>query len=120
MLTAPELKEGISLIPVFFSFYIQYKSFIPLFTFSQTQAYRNLSKPLGQSYYIRTYAILCGGSVTIVFVRGFLSFYLFCAASRTLHNKMFDSIIRAPMQFFDTNPVGKLELLIILGPMLVQ
>ena len=71
------------------------------------QDYSNGTVFDNQSYYVRIYAMLCGGSTLALFVRSFLFFHLFVTASRALHNRMFAAIIRAPMQFFDTNPVGK-------------
>ncbi|XP_038065585.1 multidrug resistance-associated protein 4-like [Patiria miniata] len=61
-----------------------------------------------RSYYIRIYAILCGATTATLFLRAFLFFHVFVTASKTLHKQMFGSIIRAPMQFFDTNPVGRI------------
>ncbi|XP_022093078.1 multidrug resistance-associated protein 4-like isoform X2 [Acanthaster planci] len=61
-----------------------------------------------QPHYIRIYAILCGGSTLVVFVRSFLFFHLFVSASKALHNQVFADVIRAPMQFFDKNPVGRI------------
>ncbi len=41
------------------------------------------------------------------FARMFV-FYTICVnASRVLHNKMFASIMRAPIRLFDTNPTGE-------------
>ena len=55
---------------------------------------------------IGIYSAIVGGSVTIVTFRAILTFLICLAAARTLHNKMFRSILRAPVLFFDTNPVG--------------
>ncbi|XP_022093419.1 multidrug resistance-associated protein 4-like [Acanthaster planci] len=74
---------------------------------ARNQNFQNASKYDNQSHYVRIYAMLCGGSTLLLLVRSFLFFHLFVTASRALHNQMFASIIRAPMQFFDTNPVGK-------------
>ena len=55
---------------------------------------------------IGIYGVIVGGAVTIVTFRAVLTFLICLAAARTLHNKMFRSILRAPILFFDTNPVG--------------
>ena len=49
---------------------------------------------------------IVGGSVTIVTLKVIVATLICLAAARTLHNKMFRSMLRAPMLFFDTNPVG--------------
>ena len=58
---------------------------------------------------IGIYGGIVGGAVTIVMFRGILTFLICLAAARTLHNKMLRSILRAPMLFFDINPVGMLR-----------
>ena len=41
-----------------------------------------------------------------------ITFYFLCVnASRVLHNRMFATILRAPVLFFDTNPIGELDCL---------
>ena len=35
--------------------------------------------------------------------------YIFIGASRNLHNSMLSSVLRAPISFFDENPVGELR-----------
>ncbi|GFY48387.1 hypothetical protein TNIN_211863 [Trichonephila inaurata madagascariensis] len=56
---------------------------------------------------LSVYAIL----VFIVFVLSLLrttTFFQMCMkASRTLHNKMFRCVLRSPVSFFDSNPVGR-------------
>lgn len=44
--------------------------------------------------------------VFFVFTRGIASFLICLAAARHLHNNMFKTILRSPVLFFDTNPVG--------------
>ncbi|XP_028401691.1 multidrug resistance-associated protein 4-like [Dendronephthya gigantea] len=47
-------------------------------------------------------------SVFIVsFLRAAFWFQILSSASRHLHDKMFDAILKAPIYFFDTNPVGR-------------
>lgn len=46
---------------------------------------------------------------TILFgiVRSLLVFQVLVNSGQTLHNKMFQSILKAPVLFFDRNPIGK-------------
>jgi ATP-binding cassette subfamily C (CFTR/MRP) protein 4 len=39
--------------------------------------------------------------------RNFLFFFLALRSARVLHNRMFSSILRSPVLFFDTNPIGR-------------
>ena len=52
-----------------------------------------------------------GGIVTfmvcVVIARSVLCYLIILTASRSLHNKMLTAVLRAPVLFFDTNPVGK-------------
>lgn len=46
---------------------------------------------------------------TILFgiLRSLLVFQVLVNSSQNLHNKMFQSILKAPVLFFDRNPIGK-------------
>ena len=57
--------------------------------------------------WIGVYGGLTGAVILLSFTRVFLFFVLLLRASRLLHNKMFAAVLRAPVLFFDTNPVGK-------------
>ena len=54
--------------------------------------------------------VLAGLTITAVvlsFIRIFLIFGILINGGRILHNRMFSSIMRVPVRFFDTNPSGK-------------
>lgn len=59
-----------------------------------------------------TYAVLIASCVALNLLRGAL-FYLVCInASRVLHNRMFATILRVPVLFFDNNPSGNYRTLV--------
>lgn len=49
---------------------------------------------------------LVGVVVALSFVRVVLAYMVMVNASRLLHNLTFASILRVPVRFFDTNPIG--------------
>ena len=72
----------------------------------ENMSFENSSVNLGTHQRIGIYSSIVGGAVTIVALRAILTFLICLAAARNLHDKMFRSILRAPILFFDTNPVG--------------
>ena len=48
-------------------------------------------------------------AATLIFglVRAMLFFYVLVKSTDTLHKRMFDTILRAPVHFFDVNPIGR-------------
>ena len=56
---------------------------------------------------------LLGSLITLSTLRAILFFLLMLNASRIVHNRMFARVLRAPILFFDTNPVGKHHMIII-------
>ena len=56
---------------------------------------------------IGIYSGLILGVLLLNLARGVLFTYLIVNASRVLHNRMLSSVIRAPVLFFDNNPIGK-------------
>ncbi|XP_037922724.1 probable multidrug resistance-associated protein lethal(2)03659 isoform X3 [Hermetia illucens] len=54
------------------------------------------------------YLLLILGVVAMTIYRGYLFFITCMRSSKNLHNKMFGSILRAGMRFFDTNPSGRI------------
>ncbi|XP_027711485.1 multidrug resistance-associated protein 4 [Vombatus ursinus] len=68
----------------------------------------NETKELDLNWYLGTYAGLTAATVLFGVVRCLLVFYVLVNASQTLHNKMFESILKAPVLFFDRNPIGRI------------
>lgn len=56
---------------------------------------------------ISIYVALVVGCIILSLTRALVFFYILINASQHLHNRMFDAILRAPIYFFDSNPVGK-------------
>lgn len=50
---------------------------------------------------------LTATSVVFGFLRSLLFFNVLVSSAQTLHNSMFDAILRTPVHFFDVNPIGK-------------
>ena len=52
------------------------------------------------------YATLVASGFILAFVRSFLCLHITVSASQHLHDLMFAKVLRAPIYFFDTNPLG--------------
>ncbi|EEC08526.1 ABC transporter, putative, partial [Ixodes scapularis] len=61
------------------------------------------------TYNVVVYAIIIGGLVLSSMARTVAFFVMCMRASVNLHNRMFRSVIRAPIYFFDTNPIGRIQ-----------
>lgn len=53
------------------------------------------------------YSACTASAIVISFTRAILFYFICVNASRVLHNRMFASVLRAPVHFFDTNTIGK-------------
>ena len=53
------------------------------------------------------YSGLVGTAFILSVTRSAVFFYVCVNAARILHNRMFGAVLRAPIRFFDTNPIGK-------------
>uniref|UniRef100_G3MW09 Multidrug resistance-associated protein 4 n=1 Tax=Bos taurus TaxID=9913 RepID=G3MW09_BOVIN len=58
-------------------------------------------------WYLTVHSVLTIGIILFGITKSLLMFYVLVNSSQTLHNKMLESIFRAPMLFFDRNPIGK-------------
>ncbi|XP_066976379.1 ATP-binding cassette sub-family C member 4-like isoform X2 [Macrobrachium rosenbergii] len=57
---------------------------------------------------VYVYTGMIAGLFFLSLGRTILFFVMCMTASRTLHNRMFKSVIRVPIKFFDTHPVGQI------------
>uniref|UniRef100_H0X343 ATP binding cassette subfamily C member 4 n=1 Tax=Otolemur garnettii TaxID=30611 RepID=H0X343_OTOGA len=65
------------------------------------------TEKLDLNWYLGIYSGLTVATVLFGIARSLLVFYVLVNSSQTLHNKMFESILKAPVLFFDRNPIGK-------------
>ncbi|KAA3460971.1 ABC transporter C family member 12-like isoform X2 [Gossypium australe] len=68
---------------------------------------RSASKSYKPEFYILIYALLGFSQVTVTLTNSFWLITSSLGAARRLHDMMLNSILRAPMLFFQTNPIGR-------------
>uniref|UniRef100_A0A8C2LHR1 ATP-binding cassette, sub-family C member 4 n=2 Tax=Cricetulus griseus TaxID=10029 RepID=A0A8C2LHR1_CRIGR len=68
----------------------------------------NVTETLDLHWYLGIYSGLTAITVLFGIARSLLVFYVLVKASQTLHNRMFESILKAPVLFFDRNPIGRI------------
>ena len=61
-----------------------------------------------QYYYLRIYAIINFAIVVAVYCRQIFVYFVAIRASRSMFEDLLRSILRAPMSFFDTTPIGRI------------
>ncbi|XP_069001598.1 ATP-binding cassette sub-family C member 4-like [Embiotoca jacksoni] len=59
-------------------------------------------------FYLGVYAGLTAAAVVFSYVRSLVIFHGLVRSAQTLHNGMFDAVIRTPVAFFDVNPIGRI------------
>uniref|UniRef100_A0A8W4FM45 Multidrug resistance-associated protein 4 n=1 Tax=Sus scrofa TaxID=9823 RepID=A0A8W4FM45_PIG len=59
-------------------------------------------------WYFTPYSVLTAGTVLFGITRSLLMFYVLVNSSQTLHKQMLESVLRAPVLFFDRNPTGRI------------
>ncbi|KAI3455946.1 hypothetical protein Pfo_012609 [Paulownia fortunei] len=68
---------------------------------------QSTSESYGPGFYILVYAILSFGQVLVTLTNSFWLITSSLNAAKRLHDSMLCSILRAPMVFFHTNPLGR-------------
>ncbi|XP_026524765.1 multidrug resistance-associated protein 4 [Notechis scutatus] len=69
---------------------------------------QNITKHLDLPWYLGIYAGLTVATILFSILRSLLMFHILVNAARSLHNKMFQSVLRTPVLFFDRNPIGRI------------
>ncbi|XP_020506427.1 LOW QUALITY PROTEIN: ATP-binding cassette sub-family C member 4 [Labrus bergylta] len=60
------------------------------------------------TFHLCIYAGLTAAAVAFGYARSLLIFHVLVRSAQTLHNSMFNAIIRTPVRFFDINPIGRI------------
>ena len=68
----------------------------------------NANSDKSQNYYLLIYALINLGVAVVGMVRSLFLAFVALTASRKMFNDMLARVLRAPMSFFDTTPVGRL------------
>lgn len=68
----------------------------------------DVTEKLDLNWYLGIYSGLTVATVLFGIARSLLVFYVLVNSSQTLHNRMFESILKAPVLFFDRNPIGRI------------
>ncbi|XP_042316522.1 ATP-binding cassette sub-family C member 4 isoform X2 [Sceloporus undulatus] len=68
----------------------------------------NQTRTLDLEWYLGMYAGFTVVTVLFGILRTILMFHVLVNAAQTLHDSMFQSILKAPVLFFDTNPIGRI------------
>ncbi|TRY93755.1 hypothetical protein DNTS_011687, partial [Danionella cerebrum] len=68
----------------------------------------NTTQELNRDFYLGIYAGLTGATIIFGFARGLIMFNALVRSAEALHNRMFNSILRTPVRFFDINPIGRI------------
>ena len=67
------------------------------------------------SYHIIIYTVITATIFVFGLINALWMFHVMVSASKNLHNRMFAAIVRCPVMFFDTNPVGEFFSLVYLS-----
>ncbi|KAL6100875.1 abcc4 [Pungitius sinensis] len=68
----------------------------------------SLPQQMDLDLYLGVYAGLTATSVVFGFLRSLVFFNVLVSSAQTLHNGMFNAILRTPVHFFDINPIGRI------------
>ncbi|XP_017288290.1 multidrug resistance-associated protein 4 [Kryptolebias marmoratus] len=80
----------------------------------QEELLRNDTNITGQNgteldlfFYLGIYGGLTASTILFGFIRNIILFGVLVRCAQSLHNRMFNSILRTPVRFFDINPIGR-------------
>ncbi|XP_041438363.1 ATP-binding cassette sub-family C member 4 isoform X2 [Xenopus laevis] len=75
---------------------------------SETNSTESKTEQLDLTLYLGVYAGLTAATIIFGVLRCLLVFRVLVYAAQTLHNQMFQSLLNAPILFFDRNPIGRI------------
>jgi ABC-type multidrug transport system fused ATPase/permease subunit len=81
---------------------------VSLWTENGADRFKSDGVTTDDSYYVWVLAVIVAASVVITVLRGWTFFTLGLRAARRLHDGAFQSVLGAPMSFFDTTPRGRI------------
>ena len=59
-------------------------------------------------FYVAVFGIVGIGAAIVAYLRAIVMTFTGIRASRSLHEELLRSVLRAPLEFFDTTPIGRL------------
>ncbi|KAJ4703002.1 ABC transporter C family member 2-like [Melia azedarach] len=99
---------GLWVIMIFFACYLSTEVLrMSSSTWLSVWTNQSTSKNYNPGYYITIYTLLAFGQVIVTLVNSYWLIISSLRAAKRLHDSMLDSILRAPMLFFHTNPTGR-------------
>ncbi|XP_060775099.1 multidrug resistance-associated protein 4 isoform X2 [Neoarius graeffei] len=69
---------------------------------------QNVTQQLSIEYYLGIYSGLTVATLLFGFTRSLFMFNTLVCSAQMLHSRMFNCILRAPVHFFDINPIGRI------------
>ncbi|KAL2310771.1 hypothetical protein Nmel_002439, partial [Mimus melanotis] len=87
------------------SYWANHQEKLNLTTNGNNGTYKN--EHLDLNFYLGIYAGLTVATILFGIIRSLLVFQVLVNSGQNLHNRMFQSILKAPVLFFDRNPIGK-------------
>nr|QWN59146.1 ATP-binding cassette C transporter [Rehmannia glutinosa] len=99
---------GLWVVMILFTCYILTETLrISSSTWLSVWTKQSTSDNYGPGFYVLVYAILSFGQVLVTLTNSFWLITSSLNAAKRLHDSMLHSILRAPMVFFHTNPIGR-------------
>ncbi|XP_032362004.1 ATP-binding cassette sub-family C member 4 isoform X1 [Etheostoma spectabile] len=68
---------------------------------------RNITAELNTDFYLGVFGGLTAAVIFFGFIRNIVLFSVLVKSAQSLHNRMFNSILKTPVHFFDVNPIGR-------------
>uniref|UniRef100_A0A3B4WDB0 ATP binding cassette subfamily C member 4 (PEL blood group) n=1 Tax=Seriola lalandi dorsalis TaxID=1841481 RepID=A0A3B4WDB0_SERLL len=86
----------------------QVSLFLQLIWFVFSISFGKIQHNVLMDYFFLFLSGLTATSVVFGFLRSLLFFNVLVSSAQTLHNSMFNAILRTPVHFFDINPIGRI------------